>query len=147
MNDNEKKDPKLVGYSEEGRRKVFVYKDEDGTTTRVRVKGSPNSLVICGIIFIGIGLYGISNYVYNYLKNGNEIGFEFFIGLFMLLLFVSIGVFLIIFSAILKKKAKKYKPIIDELNSKDGITDNADNNSNDEFKIDEDKFKIDKNDF
>ncbi|MBQ9124932.1 MAG: hypothetical protein IJY14_04485 [Acholeplasmatales bacterium] len=144
MNDKEKNEKELLAHTKHGRCETFVYKNEDGDCTRVSIKGSPMVLIICGVFFSLVGLYAIITMIASSIKN-DTFDAPILVGVFMMLIFfVGMGVFCIVFAIRLIKNKKKYKKTIEDFDN--GVKGNQNKDSN-EFEIEEDKFKIDPNEF
>lgn len=141
-----KKESEIISCDEIGRTKQYVYVDDnDKSVNVVRVKGSPKFLIVGGIIFTVLGIYGIVDFVYKTFKYGHSMGIDFYISIFMLSMFAGFGIFCFVFYFVLKKKTNINKPKIDEFIKKDKQA--IENKEHDEFKIDKDNFKIDSNDY
>lgn len=144
MDNKEKNEKELLAHAKHGRTETFVYKNEDGDCTRVSIKGSPITLIICGIFFSLVGFYAIISMIAPSIKN-DTFDATLLVGVFMILIFfVGMGVFCIVFAIRLIKNKKKYKKTIEDFDN--GVKRNQDKENN-EFEIEEDKFKIDSNEF
>lgn len=144
MNNNENKEKELISHTKYGSCETFIYKNEDGTYTRVSIKGSPIVLMICGIFFLLVGLYAIISMIISSIQNDT---FEaaILVGVIMLLVFfVGMGVFCIVFAIRLIKNKKKYEKTIEDFDN--GVKRNQNKDSN-EFDIEVDEFKINPNEF